>query len=342
MLCAPKAVDNGTGAATIAVIAGFVEAAGTVWVRRSDGNRTMRILIPALLLAAFCGGCHQRDVEEKHAGTRVEGGPNERPDYRPVVGRAFNSQAKNDRDRGTGKFPWKKGGSEGWDGGEWNNDKWALQNDPTAPLSPPSVYRAEYTAQTVKPRTTYCPNNITTQAFPNPVHNRLALKELYSQFAFKLGADYECHPVGNKLVFFRQSEVRSGTRGEPLIGLKEGPGDSVLVRWSLQGTEDHARKLSPVGSNRIKRDQWYILEVQLVLSSAVGRRDGVLKTWIRGPGGKPVLIYDENDIRMRNPNDADASEVWSTVHVAPTFGGQGGTISRDFFLFFDHWWVSGK
>ena len=259
----------------------------------------------------------------------------------PVVGREFNSKATSGGDRGTGSFPWKVGGSEGWDGAESSRPLWTVQSDNTSPLSPGGVLRAEYPTQTVPDGVTFTPGPVFTQPFQNPdagLNSPLALTELYAQFAVRLGPNYQPHSVGNKLVLFRQS---GDPHGEPLIGFKDGGGGQILVGVNLQGTEDNERTVSPVGDNIIYRDQWYIFEVQLILNSAIGVGDGVLKLWIREPGGSPELVYDEDDIRMRHETTG-ANAVWSTVDMDPTFGGMGGTITRDFFLFIDHWWVSGR
>lgn len=60
----------------------------------------------------------------------------------------------------------------------------------------------------------------------------------------------------------------------------------------------------------------------------------MLRVWLDG-----VLVIDRADL---NYLPADQSFHWSTVHVSPTFGGQGGSISPTFNLFFDEFYVSGS
>jgi hypothetical protein len=60
-----------------------------------------------------------------------------------------------------------------------------------------------------------------------------------------------------------------------------------------------------------------------------------MSVWLNG-----VQVLNYNDIRFLR--DATNAYFWETVHIAPTWGGQGGTINTTMDWFLDHLYVSGQ
>lgn len=256
-----------------------------------------------------------------------------------IVERPFLTKAASGADRGTGSFPARTGGSEGWDGVESSYSLLSIVADATAPVSPAGVMRFSYPAQTVAAGTTFSPGVTQTQGFASAVHGSLRYRRLYARFWFKLGAGFQNHTTGTKLMFFRSSEI-NGAKFEPIIAIQGQAGSARLV-FNLQGTQDNARgtllpnlntTLGDISSMRA--DTWYRVEVLLQMNSAYGVADGVLRGWLDG-----VEFFALRDVRFLR--DGVNPYVWDNVHVSPTWGGQGGTITAGWSWYLDHLYVSG-
>ena len=258
--------------------------------------------------------------------------------YSAIVDRLFNSKATDGADRGTGSFPLRSGGSEGWDGAEWSYANISIAQDSTAPNGgAQSVMRFAYPAHTVPAGTTYAPGTAQTQGFSSAVHGYLRYRKLYVRFWFKLGTGFQNHPAGMKLMFFRSNEP-NGLKFEPIIGIHGQPGAAGL-HFNLQGTQDNGRgDLMPNAGtgtdvNNLKLNTWYLVEVQLEMNSAYGVANGILRGWLNG-----VQVFNYGDIRYLRDG---AAYVWNNVHVVPTWGGQGGTIQQSWSWYLDQLYASG-
>lgn len=267
---------------------------------------------------------------------------NEPGGYEAIVNRQFNTRATSDADRGTGTFPNKVGGSEGFDGIEFLGTSLSIQQDATAPLSPPNVMRAAYPAQSVAAGQTYSPQTFQTQGFTGNAHGQKRYRGLYLRTAFKVSANWQNHPNGGspKLVFLR---TNGSPRAEPIpvlwynnsrFELKVNLQGSVLdPRTNTQGLAANTATAAGTDINDIKRGTWYVLELELILDT-FGQNNGVLRIWLNG-----VKTHEYSDVRYL-PNSTQL--YWEVGHWASTWGGQGGTIQQDMFLFWDHAYFSGR
>lgn len=267
---------------------------------------------------------------------------NEPIGYLPIVDRAFNTKASNDSDRGIGSFPSKTTGSEGWDGIEYLRSALTIQEDPTAPLSPPNVMRAAYPAQVVPDGSTYAPGPFQTQGFASSVHGSLQYREMYMRTAFRVSANWQGHPTGvsPKLFYLRTT---GEPRAEPFL-LLDGNAAPWRLTVNLQGSPlDSRNELRGLASNApsanttdvedMKANTWYVVEVQVILNTP-GNPNGVFRMWLNG-----TLTHEYTDIRFL---PGDTQLYWSNGHFNSTWGGQGGTITSDMFLYWDHVYFSGR
>ncbi len=246
--------------------------------------------------------------------------------YASIVERAFNTLATYTGDRGVGSYPNKSGGSEGWDDVEKNSNNLQLANDPTAPLSGPSVLGFRYDAGPVAFGQTYTPGPAQSLSFGG------SRRKMYVHFAMKLSANFQYHTTGLKLMFFRSISTPGG-KFEPILSISNGGN----LQMNPQGTEDNARGnlQANAGSGALTRNQWYDVEVVLEMNSAYGVPDGVFKVWLNGN-----LVMNYADIKYLR--DSTNAYVWDVLHVNPTWGGQGGTINQTQYLYFDHFYVGGR
>lgn len=267
---------------------------------------------------------------------------NEPAGYFPIVDRAFNTKAANDSDRGIGSFPSKTTGAEGYDGIEYLRSALTIQQDATAPLSPPNVMRAAYPAQVVTPGSTYAPGAFQTQGFTSSVHGSLQYRELYMRTAFRVSANWQGHPTGvsPKLVYLR---TNGDPRAEPFLLLdgSEAPyrltvnlqGSGLDPRNAIRGLASNAPSANTTDVEDMQLNTWYVVEVQLILNTP-GNPTGVFRMWLNG-----TLTHEYTDISFL---PGGTQLYWSNGHFNSTWGGQGGTIPEDMFLFWDHVYFSGK
>ena len=251
-----------------------------------------------------------------------------------ITHRDFSSKAKTDADRGPT-------GSQGWDGIEYRYARITIAQDANAPLSPPSIMRMLYPAQTVKPNTTYSPGvaqmmGITTAGahYGQVRHYR----KLYFRTAFRVSENWQGHPSSTNKLFF----IRSESGHEPIVRLRGAGSNALQLNVDLQGSRRDRRNIgaqSSLGPNRgvdeannIRRGKWYVLEGVLEIGTN-GQSNGTLRLWLDG-----ALTHSYSDIEYEATGKRSD---WGYIHIAPTWGGGQGTINQLMWLDFDDFYVSG-
>jgi hypothetical protein len=268
---------------------------------------------------------------------------NEPAGFLPIVGRRFDAIGTGSNGRGAGTLPWKTGGSEGFDDAESRYANTALVQDSSAPLSPGGVLRFTYPARDVAAGSTFNPGVVQTLPFSGPAYGSRSYRRMYVRTAFRVSANWQGHPTAtNKLVFFR---AEGQVHHEPILRLRGTGNGSLVLNVDLQGSPRDRRNvanssLNPntaesatAGAWNIQRGQWYVVEV-LLEAGQNGAANGKLRIWVNG-----VLTHTYEDIEYDALPTRDGR--WDTLHVAPTWGGQGGKIHETMWLDFDEFYVSG-
>lgn len=214
-LTQPAAVTNQAGVATGSVLTSTL---GTMVIKATVLGRD--ITEQASVVAS---GTAVTDPDDLRSGS-----------YADIVFREFNSKASSDADRGTGSFPSKTGGSEGWDGVEWDDANIEI---PTAEAgltwlsgSAPFGDGSNNVMQTQFPLgfsgSGSAPGTAQTQGLGGSAH-------LWVQFSIAFQSTYQDGPAGlNKLWFVWPTGASGGT----FLGVLNG-----VFRYNLQGTPDNAR-----------------------------------------------------------------------------------------------------
>jgi len=255
---------------------------------------------------------------------------NEPVNYTPIVGRRFDSKATADADRGTGSFPFKTGGSEGWDGLEWSQSRLTIVQDSLAPISPSSVLQIRYPNAF---KGGVAPGTAQSLKF-NSGYGR-SPKEIYVHYALKVSADFFGHKTGtNKIQFYW---VAGGARVfDRLVGTGT---NNLNYQIALQGSSPPpCETRSRLNGNqtapaRFNRDQWYDVEVQMILNTA-GQCDGIFRAWLNGQ-----LIIEYTDVGVLA--SGEANRTWEQLQLRPIWGGGGDTTPNEFFMWVDHMYLSG-
>lgn len=308
------------------------------WVQTGDG-KTLRVnSLP------WQGVVEAGSVKVRSTDPTITGGANEPSDYDSLIGRKFDSKATTSGDRGTGNFPWKTGGSEGYDDHERLETNITIVTDNGAPISPSNVMQFHYPQGSQFGLT---PGQVQTRIFGQHsdagVGTPIELSEIYARIIFKLGSNFQLNPNSNthKMVFFKQdgAELTNG----PVLIWRDVGGD-IRFQWNMQDTEEAASDRTETTAHDITLDTWYETEVKLVLNSAVGTADGEIQQWIREyPSGSPINIHNHTDVLHRPTGDTGAGNWWRDVRFDPINGGQvTGSVDPAYSWWLDHVWISGK
>lgn len=160
-------------------------------------------------------------------------------------------------------------------------------------------------------------------AFVNIGHDSIAAnnaKEIYYCSAFKLSSNFEYHPTGVNKIFFINVEGYGGG-GDPYVFFADSDFDPPKMIPILQGT--FPRVFNGATNAGIDRDEWFIVESKQTMNTA-GNADGTLKHWING-----VLVVDVSDVEWVN-----SVYIWNSApKLQPTWGGAGGTVVNNFYLY---------
>jgi len=263
------------------------------------------------------------------------GGPNEPSGYSALVGRRFNSFATETSGRGMGDFPFKTGGSEGWDDIERRDSaNLGLASAPNEPGNPPIRESFGQSALRITYPVGLDNNNGPGIAQTQPIQNTHGnYTELYVLTTIYLGPEYWVGSVTNKLYFHRTSNSRSG--GEPFLALDNNGSGAFRIGVNFQGTPDNGLGFFWADSGTpasIQKETWYVVETQLVLDSSVGAGDGIFRLWVDGE-----LAVERTDVQYLTDQ-----AYWSTLHVSPTFGGSSQPNDTEFWWQMGHAYVSGR
>ena len=243
-----------------------------------------------------------------------------------VVNRRWNTKASTNLDRGTGSFPDKTGGSEGWDGSEYNQTNLTVQANEFSTLFPGAGLRIRYPAGL---GANTGPGVAQTLGFNTATHGSLSLTELYVRVPCKLGATYHVESASNKLFFHRSTENGgSNNRFEPFLCFFDTPegGNTFMIAVNFQGTPDNnagpngGPYYSSLGTpgRTLAVDTEFLIETYLKRNSAYGVADGIFRLWIDG-----VLCIERLDVQYL---DSATLQTWAAIHVSATYGGvTGGT-----------------
>ena len=253
--------------------------------------------------------------------TTSTGGANEPSGFTPIAVRPFNCKATSATQLCN---EIRKPVPSAWDDAEnrYPNIQWF--NDLLSPASPGGIMRFLYPAQTVASASTYNPGVVQTLSLQS-----LQKTQLYGKYTIKLSNNFYGHPTNtNKLVFHRGNDVSNGKRFEPILRVRGSGTGPLNISVDCQGCVDNEIPI-PNGP-AVSRGVWHTVEVLMQLNTP-GNKNGVIKVWLDG-----TLAINETSREITS-----GQGYWDSIHIAPTWGGQGGVIPQDFWWDLDDLYVSG-
>lgn len=212
--------------------------------------------------------------------------------------------------------PWSTLENTGWLTSDPDLSQIGIVSDSTAPLSPPFVYQHFY------------PAGWTAGAAGGLSWYLLQANELFIGLYFKYSPDWQQPSAGLTKLFYvfqqagldRQSTfiaMRGPTGGPYELEISNEPEGGVWWNQNIQNV-------------RVAAGRWHRLEIYYRKASASGVADGVVRWWVDG-----ILAADHPAARLRG-------QPFSQFHLAPVWGGVGGTKSHDDWFRIDHIRISGR
>ncbi|MFZ5623671.1 MAG: hypothetical protein ACOY71_04465 [Gemmatimonadota bacterium] len=247
-------------------------------------------------------------------------GPSHEPSgFTPITHRAFNDKAQAPGDRSKPDlYPM-------WDDIEYRYGHIYTVADASGPLSSGSVMRFFYPAQTVAAGTTFSPGPVQTFSF-----KAKQFTKLYVRYAVRLSPNFQGHngSTTNKLVFHRGINS-TGKVFEPIIRFRGAGSGPLLISVDPQGMADNNTPI-PTGP-AVSRGQWHIIEGLFEIGTP-GASNGRITIWL---DGQQVIDVNNREFAWGQQG------YWDYVHINPTWGGQGGTITQDMWIDVDDAYISG-
>ncbi|MGH7559690.1 MAG: hypothetical protein ACRENB_01590, partial [Gemmatimonadales bacterium] len=244
------------------------------------------------------------------------GGFNEPAGLGALNTRGFNSVAADDYD---------KTGAEGWDAVEGRSLNFTVVADAAAPLSASKVMQTRYPAGM---NGGVAPGTGQYSWSPGAGH-----RKLYHRFAIKASSNFAGHSTTTNKLF----HIWVGGQNRVFYRLVGSGSNALDFQVALQGVPDARTRFTrnvAGTSSIITRGQWYTVEVVLQLNTA-GVADGTIDFWINGSH-----IGRYTDVQFLG--GGEGAMTFHQIQWSPTWGGGGGTVPADMYLWLDHSYASAR
>ena len=148
--------------------------------------------------------------------------------------------------------------------------------------------------------------------------------EVYIQFYFKLSANFQWHPITQKLIYFRCGQSLLNDTNHMLSVGYWGNGVSVVTQHNT-GVDDQEFHWGDI--SEITKDVWHKIVLRVAMNTP-GQYDGVLQVWF---DDSPAM--DRSDLLWLVA--ADHGGIYE-FQFAPVFGGLGSSVAETMYLYFDN------
>ena len=302
-----------------------VELTGRVVAWSTDNPSVATVSGSGLVSAIGAGTAHIAAASEGQSGSATltvtttpppPPGSAEPTGMTPITERPFNAAVE-----------------DNWLLPSWAQPYFTVVSDATAPKSPANVARVRY------------PAGWTGGDSPALEERDLAgsATTLYVSMWMKLSSNWVGHPTGtNKVIHlwinginrvFAFADGSGSNILTPRIGLQQiaAPYDNGFGQVAT-GVDLRPNVAGQTGVQVI-RGRWHRWEIVLV-GNTPGTSNGSVSWWLDG-----VLVGRYTGIQYVG---AGGSNTWDIIKFDPTWGGLGGTIPAEQYLYMDHLYISGK
>ena len=148
--------------------------------------------------------------------------------------------------------------------------------------------------------------------------------EVYIQFFFKLSANFQWHPITQKLIYFRCGQQQLNDTNHLLSIGYYGNGISVVTQHNTGGDnmEYHWGNI-----NQITKNVWHKIVLHIKMNTP-GENNGILEVWFND-----LLVIEQSDVLWLVK--ADYGGLYE-FQFTPVFGGLGSSVIETMYLYFDN------
>lgn len=212
---------------------------------------------------------------------------------------------------------------EEWDWIYNEENRFTIEIDSTAPVSPPFIGRAFFPKGW---KGGYEP--IATEQ-PISEYN---VTKLYVSFFVKVSENWQGHPVYDKI-----SYIWTHSKPVVMVGYVGGNANPLYSEVRIQdtpyGSDGAINFASNLNNVEIIRGKWHQWEI-ILISNTGNNRDGEIHWWLDG-----VKVGEYKNVSF---GSAEQGKIWDVIAWRPVWGGGPATVEEDMYMYFDHYYASGK
>lgn len=229
---------------------------------------------------------------------------------------------------------WRTGGIRGaWLLAPPGNPRIRVESDPSAPASPPEVFRTRFPEG--------MPGGLSPgvwSGWDSLGARRGQKRKVYFSIWMRVGGgSFEGHPVATKVGFFGYGQSVERASNQGFLTLEGGGRRGSSTRFPLGFRQQNhvSRNMFPNmnTSTAVTTGRWHHIEVLMELNSRPGARDGILRIWIDG-----VQTHEHRDVQYTTPGAENGFYAWKWD---PVWGGMGGRRTQTEYIDIDHVYISG-
>ena len=153
-----------------------------------------------------------------------------------------------------------------------------------------------------------------------------AENELFIRFYFKLSANFQWHPITQKLIYFHcGQEDFSDTNHVLSVGHWDHAVSLVTQHNRGSGSDEQVFHWGSV--SLITKNVWHKIVMRLVINRP-GQQNGIAQVWLNDQ-----LTIDQSDVMWLIAADHGG---WHDFTFTPVFGGGGPSVAQTMYLYFDN------
>ena len=150
--------------------------------------------------------------------------------------------------------------------------------------------------------------------------------ELFIRFYFKLSANFQWHPITQKLIYFHCGQVDFEDTNHVLSVGHWGHAVSLVTQHN-KGLEMDEQVFHSGNVSMITKNVWHKIVMHLVINKP-GKYDGIARVWLNDK-----LAIDRSDVMWLITGDHGG---WNDFTFTPVFGGGGPSVTQTMYLYFDN------
>ena len=150
--------------------------------------------------------------------------------------------------------------------------------------------------------------------------------ELYIRFYFRLSANFQWHPITQKLIYFHCGQVDFEDTNHVLTTGHWDHAVSLMTQHN-KGSGSDEQVFHSGSVNQVTKNVWHKIVMHLIINTP-GQHNGIAQVWFNDQ-----LAIDQSDLMWLISADHGG---WNDFTFTPVFGGAGPSVTQTMYLYFDN------